>query len=263
MADENPILFEISDGIARLTLNRPDRLNAFTVGMHRAVMAALERVAGEADVRVLLLTGAGRAFCAGQDLGERDVTSNAPLDLGANIEAFYNPLVGRLLSLPVPVVCAVNGVAAGAGANLALLCDLVIARHSARFIQSFANIGLLPDTAGTWSLPHHIGQARAMGLALTGMPLSAPQAAEWGLIWRAVEDDTFEPEVEALVRQLARAPTQGLVAAKRAIRAAWGNGIEAQLALERDAQRSLGLSADYREGVAAFKAKRIPNFTGR
>jgi 2-(1,2-epoxy-1,2-dihydrophenyl)acetyl-CoA isomerase len=263
MTEENPILFEISGGIARLTLNRPDRLNAFTVGMHRAVMAALEQVEREAEVRMLLLTGSGRAFCAGQDLGERDVAADAPLDLGYNIETYYNPLVRKLLSLAVPVVCAVNGVAAGAGANLALLCDLVIARHSARFIQSFANIGLLPDTAGTWSLPHSLGQARAMGLALTGMPLSALQAAEWGMIWRAVEDEAFEREVETLVNQLAQAPTQGLVAAKRAIRAAWGNSIEAQIALERDAQRGLGLSADYREGVSAFKAKRAPNFTGR
>jgi 2-(1,2-epoxy-1,2-dihydrophenyl)acetyl-CoA isomerase len=261
--EADPVLFAVSEKIARITLSRPDRLNAFTVAMHLRLKEALENVAGDADVRVVLLTGAGRGFCAGQDLGERNVADDAPLDLGANIEAYYNPLVRLVLSLRVPVVCAVNGVAAGAGANLALLGDIVIAKETARFIQSFANIGLLPDTAGTWSLPHNVGQARAMGLALTGEPLSAKQAAEWGLIWRCVPDADFESEVETLVLKLAEAPTRGLAATKRAIRAAWRNSVEAQIDQERDAQRSLGLTSDYREGVGAFKAKRAPRFIGR
>jgi 2-(1,2-epoxy-1,2-dihydrophenyl)acetyl-CoA isomerase len=259
----NPILFSIAEGVARLILNRPDRLNAFTVPMHKAVSEALDQATADNTVRVLMLTGAGRGFCAGQDLGERKVEDDAPLDLGFNIETYYNPLARKLLALPFPVVCAVNGVAAGAGANLALLCDLVIARKSAKFIQSFANIGLLPDTGGTWSLPHLAGQARALGLALTGEPLGATQAAEWGLIWRVVEDDAFEAAVEALLAKLALAPTAGLVATKRAIRAAWGATLEEQLDLERDKQRTLGLTADYREGVQAFKEKRPPAFRGK
>jgi len=263
MIDLPPLLFTTAGGIARITLNRPQRLNAFTVPMHLALMEALQHAATDKEVRVVLLTGAGKAFCAGQDLSERDVESTAELDLGANIETYYNPLVRQIISMPVPVVCAVNGVAAGAGANIALLCDLVVAKASASFIQSFARIGLVPDSGGTWTLPHLVGHARAMALALTGEPLDALTAAAWGLIWKAVPDDRFDEEVEALVAALARAPTSGLIETKRAIRAAWSNPLGAQLDHERDAQRRLGLTEDYREGVRAFKAKRIAEFKGR
>ncbi|WP_157218960.1 2-(1,2-epoxy-1,2-dihydrophenyl)acetyl-CoA isomerase PaaG [Flavisphingomonas formosensis] len=258
---ETPVLLAIQDGIARITLNRPEKLNAFSVDMHVALMAALDE-AECVGARVMLLTGSGRAFCAGQDLGERDVESDAPLDLGANIDRWYNPLVRRLTDLPFPWVCAVNGVAAGAGANIALLADLTVATAGARFVQSFARIGLLPDCGGTWTLPHLVGQQRAMAMALTGMPIGAAQAAEWGLIWRAIDDADFEREVEALVTGLAAAPTRGLVETRRAIRRAVTTTLDEQLDHERDFQRLLGQTRDYREGVAAFKAKRAAHFIG-
>ncbi|HET9340861.1 MAG TPA: 2-(1,2-epoxy-1,2-dihydrophenyl)acetyl-CoA isomerase PaaG [Casimicrobiaceae bacterium] len=258
------ILYTIDSGIARLTLNRPDRLNSFNDAMHGEVREALAALRGDPSVRVLLLTGAGRGFCAGQDLSDRAVAPGAaPVDLGASIERNYRPLVLALRSLPVPTVCAVNGVAAGAGANLALACDLVVATKSASFIQAFCKIGLIPDSGGTYFLPRLVGSARAKGLAMLGDKLSAEDAAAWGLIWRCVEDDAFAASVEALVAQLAAAPTRGLVAARRAIDAASANSLEAQLDLERDLQRELGYGEDYREGVAAFLAKRPPRFTGR
>jgi len=258
------ILFDPRDGVARLTLHRPDRLNSFNDAMHAEVRDALASVRADASARVLLLTGAGRGFCAGQDLSDRAVAPGAaPVDLGASIERNYRPLVLALRSLPVPTVCAVNGVAAGAGANLALACDIVVATRSASFIQAFCKIGLIPDSGGTYFLPRLVGTARAKGLAMLGDKLPAEQAAAWGLIWRCVEDDAFAASVEALVAQLAVAPTSGLVAARRAIDAAAANSLEAQLDLERDLQRELGNGADYREGVAAFLAKRTPNFTGR
>jgi len=258
------ILFSRDGGIARLTLNRPDRLNSFNDAMHAEVRDALEQVEADATARVLLLTGAGRGFCAGQDLGDRAVApGGAPVDLGTSIELNYKPLVLTLRALPLPVVCAVNGVAAGAGANLALACDLVIAAKSASFIQAFCKIGLIPDSGGTYFLPRLVGTARAMGLALLGDKLTAEQAAQWGLIWRCVDDDEFSGAIEKLLAQLAQAPTRGLAAIKRAIQAAAGNSLAAQLDLERDLQRALGNGDDYREGVAAFTAKRPPHFAGR
>ncbi len=257
------ILFSIDGGIARLTLNRPDRLNSFNDAMHAEVRDALARVK-DAPTRVLLLTGSGRGFCAGQDLSDRAVAPGAePVDLGASIERNYKPHVLGLRALPLPVVCAVNGVAAGAGANIALACDIVIAAKSASFIQAFAKIGLLPDSGGTYFLPRLVGSARAMGLAFLGDKLSAEEAAEWGLIWQCVDDAQLPAVVDKLVQQLAQAPTRGLAAIKQALHAAGGNTLAAQLDLERDLQRTLGMSDDYREGVAAFTAKRPPHFSGR
>jgi len=257
------VLFSIDGGIARLTLNRPDRLNSFNDAMHAEVRDALARVRDDGSVRVLLLTGSGRGFCAGQDLADRAVApGEAPVDLGASIERNYKPLVLGLRSLPLPVVCAVNGVAAGAGANIALACDLVIAARSASFVQAFAKIGLVPDSGGTYFLPRLVGTARAMGLALLGDKLMAQQAADWGLIWQCVDDAELPAVVDKVLAQFAGAPTRGLAAIKQTIQAAAGNSLAAQLDLERDLQRTLGASDDYREGVAAFAAKRPPHFTG-
>jgi len=261
---ESPILLDIRDGIARVTLNRPDRLNSFNDAMHAALRDALAHVRADASVRVMLLTGAGRGFCAGQDLADRAVApGEAAVDLGASIERNYMPLILGLRDLPLPVLCAVNGVAAGAGANIALACDIVIAAKSASFIQAFCRIGLVPDSGGTYLLPRLVGRARAMGLALLGEKLSAEQAAQWGLIWQCVDDADLGRTVDALVAQLAQAPTRGLAAIKRALHASEGATLEGQLALERDLQRELGYSEDYREGVAAFVGKRAPRFTGR
>jgi 2-(1,2-epoxy-1,2-dihydrophenyl)acetyl-CoA isomerase len=258
------ILFEIAGGAARLTLNRPDRLNSFTVQMHAEVADALSQVEKDSSVRALLITGAGRGFCAGQDLSDRAVAPGGDgVDLGESLENRYNPLIRRIVNLPKPVVCAVNGVAAGAGANIAFAADIVLAAKSARFIQSFSNIGLVPDSGGTWILPRLAGHARALGLALIGEPLGAEKAESWGLIWRCVEDDQLKAESEKLVERLAGGPTKGLAAIKLAMRKGWRADLDEQLDLERDLQRTLGRSADYKEGVAAFGEKRPPKFTGR
>jgi len=254
------IEFKLEGAVARLTLNRPDRLNSFTVKMHEEVADALSRLNG---ARVLVITGAGRGFCAGQDLNDRAVAPGEAVDLGHSVESYYNPLIRRITALPFPVVARVNGVAAGAGANIALACDIVIAAKSAKFIQSFASIGLIPDSGGTWVLPRLVGQARALGLALTAEPLPAERAAQWGLIWKAVEDEALDAEVDALAEKFASATTRGLGRIKRMIRESWGHSLDEELDLQRDAMRELGYSDDYREGVAAFMAKRKPNFTGR
>ena len=256
------IFFELKDNIARLTLNRPDKLNSFTEAMHLEVREALSQVK-ESKARVLLITGAGRAFCAGQDLADRQTKPGEDLvDLGDSIEKYYAPLVRTLRSLPLPVVAAVNGVAAGAGVSLALACDLVIATKSASFIQSFAKLGLIPDTGGTFFLPRLVGTARALGLALLGERLSAEEAAAWGLIWRCVEDEAFKNTIEELVNNLAIAPTKGLAYTKAAINSSIGLLLDQQLDLERDYMRELGRSNDFREGVTAFLEKRAPKFTG-
>ena len=257
------ILFTIEGGVARLTLNRPDKLNSFNVRMHEEVREALGALAGSA-ARVLVLTGAGRGFCAGQDLGDRTVAPAAEgVDLGDSIEQYYKPLVLALRALPMPVIAAVNGVAAGAGANIALACDLVIAARSASFVQAFSRLGLVPDSGGTWSLPRLVGNARALGLTLLGQKLSAQQAADWGMIWQCVDDAELTATVDALAQQFAVAPTRGLAATKEAIYGSWRRTLEDQLTVERDLQRELGRSADYAEGVAAFIEKRSPSFRGR
>jgi 2-(1,2-epoxy-1,2-dihydrophenyl)acetyl-CoA isomerase len=257
------ILFSVDGGIARLTLNRPDKLNSFNTQMHAEVRDALGQLPGS-GARVLVLTGAGRGFCAGQDLGDRAVApGSAAVDLGESIDKYYKPLVLALHGLPMPVIAAVNGVAAGAGANIALACDIVIAAHSASFVQAFSNLGLLPDSGGTWTLPRLVGQARSLGLALLGEKLPAETAAAWGMIWQCVADAELGSTVDALARQLAAAPTRGLAWTKAAIRGGWQRSLAEQLDVERDAQRELGRSADYAEGVAAFIEKRTPRFTGR
>lgn len=255
------VTFERDDAVAILTLNRPDRLNACTTDMIAALRAHLRRVAEDPGLRAALLTGAGRGFCAGQDLTEGAVAPGGdPVDLGAALESRFNPLARQMRALPKPIVVAVNGVAAGVGANLALHGDIVLAAKSARFLQAFVKIGLMPDGGGTWSLPRLIGEARAKGLALLGEPLPAEQAAAWGLIWRAVDDADLMPEARALAHRLAGQSAPALAAIKSAIQAAATNSLDAQLDLERDGQRALGAGEDFAEGVAAFLQKRAPNF---
>lgn len=255
------ILFSLSDGVAHLSLNRPDHLNSFNRAMQHDVLDALAQVQGNPTARALLLTAEGRAFCAGQDLAERAVApGETPPDLGASIDAFYNPLIRTLTELPLPVVCAVNGVAAGAGANIPLACDLVLAGRSASFIQAFCKLGLVPDSGGTWMLPRRVGMARATALALLGERLTAEHAEAWGLIYKVVDDATLRDDALALARHLATQPTQGLALIKRALRASPGNDLDTQLDLERDLQRQAGRSEHYREGVNAFMAKRPPRF---
>ena len=258
------VLASLEAGVLSLTLNRPEKLNAFNPDMHQALRQGLERAAAESEVRAVLLTGAGRGFCAGQDLAERDVSAGAaPIDLSVSLGSNYNPLVRRLRELPKPVICAVNGVAAGAGANIALACDLVLAARSARFVQAFSRIGLVPDSGGTYFLPRLVGTARAMGLALLAESIGAEQAEQWGLIWKAVEDDRLGNEALALARRLASGPTKGYGLLKKALNASSGNSLDAQLDLERDLQREAGFTEDYREGVSAFKEKREPRFKGQ
>lgn len=260
MAQE--LLIEWRDAWCILTLNRPDRLNSFNESLHRAMADALDAIAQDENCRAVLLTGAGRGFCAGQDLGDPSTSGAAP-DLGRTIEDFYNPLIRRLRNLPKPIVCAVNGVAAGAGANIALACDLVLAARSARFIQAFAKIGLVPDSGGTYFLPRLVGAARARGLALLAEPLPAEQAQDWGLIWKVVDDDKLRAEAEALTAYLATQPTHGLALIKQALDASAANTLDEQLDLERDYQRKAGLTPDYAEGTNAFLEKRKPHFTGK
>lgn len=258
------ILFEMRANVARITLNRPDKLNSFTAAMHEELREALSQVSATPELRALLITGAGRGFCAGQDLGDRAVTPGGKaVDLGNSVERYYAPLIRSLRSLALPIVCAVNGVAAGAGANLAFACDIVLAKRSASFLQPFCKLGLLPDTGGTYFLPRLIGTARAMGLAMLGDKLPAQQAAEWGLIWKCIDDEAFEAETEKLLTHLSTAPTLGLVRTKQAIYASLQSTLDQQLEIERDAMRELGFSQDYREGVEAFLNKRTPEFHGR
>ena len=254
------IILEQAEGVACITLNRPDRLNSFTKAMHAELQAALDEAKED---RVVVLTGAGRGFCAGQDLNDRAVAPGEAVDLGETVEASWNPLIRRLAAMPPPVIAKVNGVAAGAGANIALACDIVVAAKSAKFIQSFSALGLIPDSGGSWHLPRLVGQARALGLALTGEPITGEQAADWGLIWKAVDDEALDAEVDAIASKLASLPPLGLAAIKSIIRSTGGRTLDEELDLQRDEMRRLGFTEDYREGVAAFLAKRPAKFTGR
>ncbi|MBW8716504.1 MAG: 2-(1,2-epoxy-1,2-dihydrophenyl)acetyl-CoA isomerase [Variovorax paradoxus] len=264
-----PLVLTSDAGAVRtLSLNRPAALNSFTTEMHGELMAALDLAAGDPEVRCLVLTGAGRAFCAGQDLADPSVAPDpapgaAPKDLGHVISAYYAPLVARLRSIPVPVVAAVNGVAAGAGANIALCCDLVVAGRSASFIQAFTRIGLVPDTGGTWLLPRLVGSARALGMAMLGDKLPAEETARIGLIWQCVDDAALPETAAALASKLAGMPTRALVATRQAMAAAQDMDLDAALAEEARIQREMGNANDYREGVEAFRAKRAPVFKDR
>lgn len=258
------VLFSIENGIARLVLNRPSKLNSFSETMHHEIADVMHYLAqANNGVRVLLITGAGRAFCAGQDLSEGQMSGESEVDLGITVARYYEPLVRNLRALPFPVVAAVNGVAAGAGANFALACDIVVAKSSAFFMQPFVNLGLQPDTGGTYFLPRLIGSARAMGLALLGDKLSADQAEHWGLIWKSIPPEEFETVVETLVCRLASGPALAHAHIKQALHASIDNNLDQQLALERESMRTLGNSADYSEGVSAFLEKRLPRFNER
>jgi 2-(1,2-epoxy-1,2-dihydrophenyl)acetyl-CoA isomerase len=259
------VLVEKREGYRILTLNRPDKLNSFNAELHLELRAAMDAAEADTACRAIILTGAGRGFCAGQDLSDRMVTFKAgeTPNLQDTIGLYYNPLIRRIRAFPMPVICAVNGVAAGAGANIALACDIVLAARSAKFLQAFAKIGLMPDAGGTWTLPRLAGPARARGMAMLAEPITAATAETWGMIWKAVDDAVLMTEAEAMAAKFALAPTSAMATIKRALDAAETNTLDQQLDLERDLQQSLATAPDYAEGVMAFFEKRAPKFAGR
>lgn len=261
---QSSILYEKINNVAVVTLSRPDKLNSFNEKMHQALVSTLDMIDADDSIRCLLLTGSGRGFCAGQDLGDRNVTSGAEkTDLGKTVGTYYNPLIKRLHASKIPTVCAVNGVAAGAGANIALACDIVIAASSAKFVEVFANIGLLPDSGGTYHLPRHIGLARALGLSLLATPLEAKKAKKWGLIWDVCDPTDLMIDAMKLADNLASKPPVGLALNRAAIRASFNNTIDEQLEMERLSMQKAGFTDDYAEAVSAFMEKRKPTFTGK
>jgi 2-(1,2-epoxy-1,2-dihydrophenyl)acetyl-CoA isomerase len=260
-ADES-VLYEEEGAFAVVTLNRPDKLNSFNEMMHKALRATLDRAIANRKIRALILTGAGRGFCAGQDLSDR-LAAPGSLDLSKTIAGFYNPLVRQLRTLPIPTIAAVNGIAAGAGANFALLADIVIAARSAKFVQAFSKIGLIPDTAGTWMLPRLVGRGKAFALAALAESIDAEKAEALGLIWKAVDDDKLMAMAEEIAAKLASVPTYALIKQRELFDASETNDLEAQLELESKTQSELGRTNDYAEGVKAFFEKRIPKFSER
>ncbi len=264
--EETPVLAALDGGVLTLTLNRPQRLNAMSHPLVEQLNTHLQRARDDAAVRALLLTGTGRGFCAGADLagpGPGDASPSGERDVGAAMDRIFNPLIRAMRELPKPIVAAVNGVAAGGGANLALACDIVVAARSARFDQAFVRISLIPDLGGTYLLPHTVGDARARALGMLGTSVPADEAKRMGMVWDVVDDGALMDEAGKIAARLAAGPTLSYAAIKRAIDMAATNTLDEQLDLERDCQSSLGRSADFREGVAAFLAKRAPNFTGR
>ena len=262
----NPVLAALDGGVLTLTLNRPERLNAMNNPLIEAMNRELARARDDDKIRAVLLTGTGRAFCAGADLvggGPIDSKASTPPDLGADMDRIFNPMIRAMRELPKPIVGAINGVAAGGGANFALACDIVLAARSARFDQAFVRISLMPDLGGTWFLPHAVGDARARALAMLGTSLSAEEAERMGMVWQVIDDAALMDDATKLARRLAAGPTLSYAAIKRAINLAATNTLDQQLDLERDSQKALGQSADCREGVAAFLAKRPAQFTGR
>jgi len=258
------LIVSVEAGVQRLALNRPDKLNAFNPELLGALRAAFRQAAQDAEIRAVLLTGNGRGFCAGADLNQRDVGPNAPpVDLSVGLDTVYNPMIRQMRALPKPIVCAVNGIAAGAGTSLAFACDILLAARSASFLQAFSRIGLVPDAGATHFLPRLVGTARATAMTLLAEPLGAEDAERWGLIWKCVDDALLLPEAEAIAHRLATGPTRSYSLIKRALHASGGNTLDQQLDLERDLQREAGFTADFREGVSAFKEKRKPSFQGR
>jgi 2-(1,2-epoxy-1,2-dihydrophenyl)acetyl-CoA isomerase len=255
--------FNVTEGVATLKLNRPKALNSFTRKMHAEVREAMQQVTEDSAIRCLVITGEGRGFCAGQDLSDRAVSNDegAP-DLGESVKKNYNPLIKSIMNLPKPVICAVNGVAAGAGSSIALACDIILAARSASFIQAFCKIGLVPDSGGSWNLPRAVGLARAKGLALLGDRLPAEMAEQWGLIWKCVDDDDLQKEAQTMARHFAVQPTVALGRIKKLLQESANNTLDTQLDLEQQAMQTLGQSENYREGVAAFMEKRPPVFKG-
>lgn len=264
--DRTPVIAALEGGVLTLMLNRPQRLNAMSTGLIEAMNHELARARDDSDIRAVLLTGIGRGFCAGADLagtGPGDQKPDGQRDLGASMDRIFNPMIRAMRALPKPIVAAVNGVAAGGGANLALACDIVLAARSARFDQAFVRISLIPDLGGTWFLPRSVGDARARALAMLGSSVPAEEAERMGMIWQVLDDAALMGEAKTLARRLAAGPTLSYAAIKKAINAAATNTLEQQLDLERDSQRELGRSHDFKEGVAAFLAKRPANFAGR